>query len=142
LAEFGVDRVVCSIPAGPGDLFERSLDAWSERAEAAGLVLATPTVQTDEERESADIREIRQALYRAVRAAGSTDEVEMISNSEVEIRGDTARVTSVRLLLGGDTRAPRILAQGRVRDEFVRGTDGRWAFRQRAMADDDPAAER
>lgn len=45
LAEFGVGRVVCSIPAGPGDLFERSLDAWSERAEAAGFVPATHTVQ-------------------------------------------------------------------------------------------------
>jgi probable F420-dependent oxidoreductase len=142
LEEFGVGRVVCSIPAGPGDLFERSLDAWSERAEAAGFVLATHTVQTAEERESADIREIRQALYRAVRAAGSPDEVEMLSNSEMEIRGDTARVTSVRLLLGGDTRTPRILAQGRVRDEFVRAADGRWAFRRRAVADHDPAAER
>jgi len=96
----------------------------------------------NEERDSADICEIRQALYRAVRAAGSTDEVEMISNSEVEIMGDTARVSSVRLLLGGDTRAPRILAQGRVRDEFVRAADGRWALRQRSVADDDPAAER
>lgn len=28
----GVERVVCSIPAGPGDLTERALDAWRSRA--------------------------------------------------------------------------------------------------------------
>ncbi|SDG35673.1 TIGR03619 family F420-dependent LLM class oxidoreductase [Pseudonocardia oroxyli] len=41
LRELGVARVVCSIPAGPGDLFERSLDAWRERADHAG-VLGSP----------------------------------------------------------------------------------------------------
>lgn len=41
LRDLGVVRVVCSIPAGPGDLFERSLDAWRERADQAG-VLTSP----------------------------------------------------------------------------------------------------
>lgn len=37
LGELDVRRVVCSIPAGPGDLFERSLDAWRERSDAAAV---------------------------------------------------------------------------------------------------------
>ena len=38
LRELGVARVVCSIPAGPGDLFERALDAWRERADRARVL--------------------------------------------------------------------------------------------------------
>ena len=36
-ASTGVTRVICSIPTGPDDLFERALDAWFERAGHAGL---------------------------------------------------------------------------------------------------------
>jgi probable F420-dependent oxidoreductase len=37
-ASIGVERVICSIPAGPDDLFERALDAWYQRAGEAGVV--------------------------------------------------------------------------------------------------------
>lgn len=76
-----------------------------------------------------DVDEVRRAVYRAVRERAVTEDpegFELTTNSEVEITGDSARVTSVRLVLGGAPREPRIVAGERVVDELTRGADGRW----------------
>ncbi|GAA1845934.1 hypothetical protein [Actinomadura bangladeshensis] len=76
-----------------------------------------------------DVDEVRRAVYRAVRERAVTEDpegLELITNSEVEIIGDSARVTSVRLVLGGAPREPHIVAGERVVDELTRGADGCW----------------
>jgi hypothetical protein len=81
---------------------------------------------------------VRQALYRAVRDRALPDELEMLTNSEVEIDGDAARVTSIRVVLGGEARDPRVVAGDRVVDELSRGPDGSWVVGRRSVLESAP----
>ena len=83
------------------------------------------------------IDEVRQALYRAVRERGlvdAPDGLELTANPEIAITGDSAKVTSVRLVLGGAPRNPHIVSGERVVDELVRGADGSWTVVRRTPA--------
>ncbi|SDG35635.1 hypothetical protein [Pseudonocardia oroxyli] len=81
-----------------------------------------------------EVDEVRLALYRAVRERGDTEEsnaLELTTNAEVEITEGSARVTSIRLVLGGVPRDPHIVSGERVVDELVRAADGSWTVVRR-----------
>jgi hypothetical protein len=92
---------------------------------------------TDKHR-PADETAVRHALYRAARDESDEDCLELIVNTVVEVSGNAARASSVRLVLGGDPRSPRFVACHRIADDLARRPDGQWELTRRTGAGDAP----
>ena len=74
---------------------------------------------------------VRYALFRAAEEATHGKEVDLIVNTVVEIDGDRAWASSVRLRLGETDRAPQLITCDRIYDELVRLPSGQWKIAPR-----------
>jgi hypothetical protein len=86
----------------------------------------------------ADETAVRHALYHAAREGSDEDRMELIVNTVIEVSGSAARASSVRLVLGGDPRSPRLVACHRVADDLARRPDGQWELTRRTIVGDTP----